>query len=85
MSESAARAKRRNPADPGLQAALDAAGTGSALAIACGVTESRVSQWQTIPWMHVLTIEAAFGVPRSTLRPDIYPPADEPGGGAEAA
>lgn len=76
MPESPPRPRRRNPADPGLVAALQAAGTGRALAEAVGVTESRVSQWPRVPYQHVLTIERVFGVKRSTIRPDVYPPVE---------
>lgn len=76
MRESRPHPRRRNPADPGLIAALNAAGTGSALAEAVGVTVSRVSQWTRVPYQHVLTIERVFRVPRSTIRPDVYPPGE---------
>jgi DNA-binding transcriptional regulator YdaS (Cro superfamily) len=36
-----------------------------------------IMQWQQVPPQHVMPIEALTGVPRSVLRPDIYPPERE--------
>ena len=44
-----------------------------AVADACGCTRTNTYQWKVCPPHHVLTLEAAFGVPRSFLRPDLYP------------
>jgi DNA-binding transcriptional regulator YdaS (Cro superfamily) len=50
----------------------------AALAKICGVTQPAVHKWLTeskqLPAEHVLKVEAATGVPRELLRPDIYPP-----------
>jgi TorA maturation chaperone TorD len=47
------------------------------LARALGISQPSVSNWQRIPAERVLAVESLTGVPRSTLRPDLYP-ADEP-------
>jgi len=61
----------------GLDAAIRAAGGVGALARALGISQPSVSNWQRIPAERVLAVESLTGVPRSTLRPDLYP-ADEP-------
>lgn len=60
-----------------LELAKRAAGGTAKLAEAIGVTSQAISQWRRIPVERVLDVEAATGVPRSTLRPDIYPPSRE--------
>jgi len=61
----------------GLDAAIRAAGGVVALARALSISQPSVSNWQRIPAERVLAVESLTGVPRSTLRPDLYP-ADEP-------
>ena len=60
-----------------LQAAVHATGGQSALARVCGRSQPAVWKWvqsaQRLPAEHVLTVEAATGIPRHLLRPDIYP------------
>lgn len=60
-----------------LQAAVveakKAAGGGSRLAKGLGLRRQAVYQWDKIPAGHVLKVEELTGVPRSTLRPDLYP------------
>jgi len=60
-----------------LQAALDKAGSQSELARICDVSQPAVSKWlqaaKRLPAEYVLTVEAATGIPRHLLRPDIYP------------
>ena len=58
--------------DPGLQRALDAAGTQAALADALGITSGAISQWDKIPLSRVLEVERVTGVPRYVLRPDFF-------------
>ena len=57
----------------GLEAAIRAAGGVGALARALGISQPSVSNWQRIPAERVLAVESLTGVPRSTLRPDLYP------------
>lgn len=56
----------------------------SAVAQKCGVGVTVVSNWKKrgVPPERVLALEAATGVPRHQIRPDIYPP---PSPDAEAA
>ncbi|WP_333839176.1 transcriptional regulator [Novosphingobium sp.] len=60
-----------------LEAAIAAAGSQSELARRCGVSTTAVWKWaqssKRLPAEHVLTVEAATGIPRHVLRPDIYP------------
>ena len=60
-----------------LALAINVAGSQVALARICGVGQSTVSKWLSgrglLPAEHVLTVEAATGISRHTLRPDIYP------------
>ena len=59
-----------------LEAAIQRAGGQSALARALGVKQPVVANWlaRQVPAGRVLSIETATGVPRTELRPDIYPP-----------
>lgn len=57
----------------GLEAAIRAAGGVGALARALGISQPSVSNWHRIPAERVLAVESLTGVPRSTLRPDLYP------------
>lgn len=60
-----------------LQAALNKAGSQSALARVCGVSQPTVWKWlqtRRLPPIHVLAVETATGISRHHLRPDIYPP-----------
>ncbi|TPG14383.1 transcriptional regulator [Sphingomonas oligophenolica] len=65
-----------------LKAAVGRAGSQSAFARLCGVSQTAVWKWlqsgKRLPAEHVLTVEAKTGVSRHDLRPDIYPP--EPSG-----
>lgn len=56
-----------------LQAAANAVGGRAQLASLIGVTKSAVYQWRRVPAERVLAVEAATGVPRQRLRPDLYP------------
>jgi DNA-binding transcriptional regulator YdaS (Cro superfamily) len=60
-----------------LHAAVEAAGSQSELARICNVTQPAVWRWlqtaKRLPAEYVLTVEAATGIPRHLLRPDIYP------------
>lgn len=43
------------------------------LAKRVGVTPQAISQWNEVPPLRVLAVEAASGVSRHELRPDLYP------------
>jgi TorA maturation chaperone TorD len=58
--------------DPGLEAAIDAAGGVSELARRLGISQPSVSNWTRIPSERVLSVEAVTNVPRTVLRPDLY-------------
>lgn len=57
-----------------LKRAITQAGGGARLAARVGVSKAAVSQWTICPPLRVLQVEAASGVPRHLLRPDLYPP-----------
>jgi TorA maturation chaperone TorD len=63
------------PRDSGLQRAIEAAGGVGALARLLGIAQPSVSNWQRVPAERVLSVEAATGVSRETLRADLYPAA----------
>lgn len=50
------------------------AGGTTALASKLGISKQAVSMWGKIPAERVIAIEAATGIPREELRPDLYPP-----------
>src|SRR5215210_939851 len=60
-----------------LQLVVERAGSQSAFARICRVAQPTVWKWlrstKRLPAEHVLTAEAATGVSRHDLRPDIYP------------
>jgi DNA-binding transcriptional regulator YdaS (Cro superfamily) len=60
-----------------LMLAIDELGSQSELARICGVSPTAVWKWvqssKRIPADYVLRVEAATGVSRHWLRPDIYP------------
>jgi DNA-binding transcriptional regulator YdaS (Cro superfamily) len=60
-----------------LVSATEVAGSQSAMARICEVTQTAVWKWlqssKRLPAEYVLRVEAATGVPRHLLRPDIYP------------
>lgn len=60
-----------------LRKAVERAGSQSAFARICGVTQPSVWKWlqsgKRLPAEHVLCVEAATGLSRHSLRPDIYP------------
>jgi TorA maturation chaperone TorD len=59
-------------ADRGLQEAVRAVGGVSELARRIGISQPSVSNWIKIPAERVLAVEAASGVDRAALRPDLY-------------
>ena len=63
--------------DPGLDEAIRAAGGATELARRIGISQPSVSNWSRVPAEHVLSVEAATGVARAILRPDLY--GEQPG------
>jgi TorA maturation chaperone TorD len=59
--------------DPGLQQAVSAVGGVSELARQIGISQPSVSNWNRVPAERVLIVEAATGIDRKILRPDLYP------------
>ena len=62
--------------DPGLQQAIRAVGGVTELARRIGVSQPSVSNWSRVPSERVASVEAATGIPREVLRPDLYAPPD---------
>jgi TorA maturation chaperone TorD len=58
--------------DADLDRAIDAAGGVAQLARKIGIAQPSVSSWDRVPVGRVLAVEAATGVPRQQLRPDLY-------------
>jgi DNA-binding transcriptional regulator YdaS (Cro superfamily) len=56
-----------------LRRAIEAAGGLAKLAEPLGITVQAISQWDEVPPLRVLAVERVSGVPRSELRPDLYP------------
>ena len=65
-----------------LEQAVKAAGNKNRLAKLLGVSRQAIQKWSAgkPPAERVLAIEAATGVRREILRPDLYPPEDRPQG-----
>lgn len=58
--------------DRGLEEAIRAAGGITELARRIGISQPSVSNWSRVPAARVLSVEAATGVARAILRPDLY-------------
>lgn len=58
--------------DPGLDQAIYAAGGVGALARKIGIAQPSVSNWTRVPADRLVAVEAATGVHRTVLRPDLY-------------
>jgi TorA maturation chaperone TorD len=58
--------------DHGLHEAIRAVGGVSELARRIGISQPSVSNWQRVPAERVLEVEAATGIERVVLRPDLY-------------
>jgi TorA maturation chaperone TorD len=58
--------------DQGLDHAIRAAGGITELARRIGISQPSVSNWDRIPAERVLAVEAATGIARSVLRPDLF-------------
>jgi molybdopterin-guanine dinucleotide biosynthesis protein B len=61
----------------GLQEAIRAAGGVTELARRIGISQPSVSNWARIPASRVIAVEAATGIDRAVLRPDLYGAADD--------
>lgn len=53
---------------------IEAAGGPSAVGRGLGISPQAVGQWRKVPAERVLAFERISGIPRSRIRPDIYPP-----------
>ena len=58
--------------DPGLARAIDKAGGVAELARKIGIAQPSVSNWNQVPAQRVIAVEAATGISRRELRPDLY-------------
>jgi TorA maturation chaperone TorD len=58
--------------DPGLERAIEAAGGMRALARLLGISQPAISSWKRVPSDRVIAVEAATGIARRELRPDLY-------------
>jgi TorA maturation chaperone TorD len=58
--------------DPGLTRAIDKAGGVAELARKIGIAQPSVSNWNRVPAQRVIAVEAATGISRRELRPDLY-------------
>lgn len=58
--------------DEGLNRAIDAAGGIGQLACKIGLAQPSVLNWSRVPAQRVVVVEAATGVSREQLRPDLY-------------
>lgn len=56
-----------------LDRALKAAGGPTALAKGLEISVQAIGQWEMVPPLRVIAVEKLTGVPRSELRPDLYP------------
>jgi DNA-binding transcriptional regulator YdaS (Cro superfamily) len=56
-----------------LREAIRRAGNQNRLAIALGIDRQAVNRWRVVPYKRTLEVERLTGVPRTKLRPDLYP------------
>jgi TorA maturation chaperone TorD len=64
--------EREQGRDSGLAEAFRSTGGASELARRLGISQPSVSTWSRVPAERVAAVEAATGVPRHRLRPDLY-------------
>ncbi len=64
--------RTRKRYEPGLAAALEAAGGPTALSKHLKIEPSAITQWSRIPAERVRAVETATGIPRHVLRPDLF-------------
>ena len=65
-------------ADSGLEEAIRAARGITELARRIGISQPSVSNWSRVPAERVLAVEAATGIERAVLRPDLFEPRNMP-------
>jgi TorA maturation chaperone TorD len=65
--------------EEGLSEAIRAAGGVRALAQKIGISQPSVSNWTRVPADRVRAVEAATGISRAVLRPDLFAQIGEPG------
>lgn len=65
-------------ADPGVEEAIRAVGGITELARRIGISQPSVSNWSRVPAERVIAVEAATGIARAVLRPDLHEPASPP-------
>src|SRR6202007_2746231 len=58
--------------DQGLEQAIGAVRASTELARRIGISQPSVSNWERVPAERVISVEAATGVPRVVLRPDLF-------------
>jgi TorA maturation chaperone TorD len=58
--------------DQGLQEAIRAVGSVTELARRLGISQPSVSNWERVPSERLLSVEAATGIGRDVLRPDLF-------------
>jgi hypothetical protein len=61
-----------SPAGMTITGVVELAGGVGAVAAACGVSRSAVSQWVRVPKQHIRTVRDLSGLPLSVLRPDLF-------------
>jgi DNA-binding transcriptional regulator YdaS (Cro superfamily) len=67
--------------DSVIDEAIAIAGGPTALAKRLGIKMPSLYSWKRVPSRRVLAVERETGIPRTRLRPDLYPP-DEKGDGS---
>jgi DNA-binding transcriptional regulator YdaS (Cro superfamily) len=65
---------RKRKIEPGLQLAIEAAGTRYRLSLLLGIRPASVLKWWRVPSDRIIQVEEVTGVPRERLRPDLYLP-----------
>jgi TorA maturation chaperone TorD len=69
--------------DTGLHEAIRAAGGVRALARKIGISQPAISNWQRVPAGRVPSVEAATGIDRAILRPDLFAQSAAVAGGVD--
>jgi hypothetical protein len=60
--------------EEGLRLAIEKGGGLRPLARALGIAPSSLLEWRRVPSYRILQVEMITGIPRETLRPDLYRP-----------